>query len=169
MGFGGLALKLGVGSPGLPKTSWSSEVEKLALDGAVERTGSLASWQVLLRAGWEGQWMRWGGSSSSWVPACCPGHIPWALAGLALGAFLGPGFPGGLALHQGPRSRASSAAIKAVITCPSRGGSESREEEDESASWAEGTGARTIPMSIPDPSGATRATSFISPKQPSVP
>lgn len=84
---GGLALKLGVGSPGLPKTSLSSEVKKLTLDGAGERMGSLASWQVLRREGREGQWVReegvavagslhaalviYGGSRLGWLWALC--------------------------------------------------------------------------------------------------
>lgn len=66
--------------------------------------------------------MRGGGSNSCWGLACCPGHAPRALAGLALGTFLDPGSLVGSVSQQGPTfPSASSIAREAVVTCPKNG------------------------------------------------
>lgn len=69
----------------LLKTSWPSRVEKSALVGGWRENSVLADASLL---GQEGAVM-WGGRrGNNWVPTCCPGHSPWALAGLGLGTFL---------------------------------------------------------------------------------
>lgn len=63
--------------------------------------------------------MAGGGGKSCWFPECCPGHTPWASAGLALGACLDLGFHGGLNITPGSHiPQASSVATEEVITCP---------------------------------------------------
>ena len=79
--------------------------------GAGERAVSLL--------GWEGAVMRGGRRTSLQVPRCCPGRIPWALAGLVWALVWTQASLVGSASYEGPPFPGASLAVSGAITaCP---------------------------------------------------